>query len=162
GGEKRSKMGKIVKYCNSCDEGFAEKFTFCPDCGHSLEAFEMNPVQAAAAAKAQPMPEAPVATESEPVVEAAPLVAAPIAAAMAGKELAEEVEAAPAEETAAVAEEPAIEASATEPEEELAAAEPESVEQEPEEDTVIRSRPPIFVQSKPINADAVPVSLEAE
>lgn len=37
-------MGKIVKYCNSCDEGFAEKFGFCPDCGASLEAFEMNPV----------------------------------------------------------------------------------------------------------------------
>ncbi|MDQ3220715.1 MAG: energy transducer TonB [Acidobacteriota bacterium] len=37
-------MGKIVKYCNSCDEGFAEKFGFCPDCGALLEAFEMNPV----------------------------------------------------------------------------------------------------------------------
>ena len=37
-------MGKIVKYCNSCDEGFAEKFGFCPDCGASLEAFEMNPI----------------------------------------------------------------------------------------------------------------------
>ena len=37
-------MGKIVKYCNSCDEGFAPKFTFCPDCGKELEAFEMNPL----------------------------------------------------------------------------------------------------------------------
>lgn len=37
-------MGKIVKYCSSCDEGFAEKFGFCPDCGASLEAFELNPV----------------------------------------------------------------------------------------------------------------------
>jgi len=37
-------MGKIVKYCNSCDEGFAPKFTFCPDCGKELEAFELNPV----------------------------------------------------------------------------------------------------------------------
>ena len=41
-------MGKIVKYCNSCDEGFAEKFTFCPDCGQSLEAFELNPLASAA------------------------------------------------------------------------------------------------------------------
>ena len=37
-------MGKIVKYCSSCDEGFAEKFGFCPDCGAPLQAFEMNPV----------------------------------------------------------------------------------------------------------------------
>src|ERR1043166_1920738 len=37
-------MGKIVKYCNSCDEGFASKFAFCPDCGQPLTAFELNPV----------------------------------------------------------------------------------------------------------------------
>ncbi|MFN6963315.1 MAG: energy transducer TonB [Pyrinomonadaceae bacterium] len=37
-------MGKIVKYCESCEEGFAEKFTFCPDCGGQLQAFEMKPV----------------------------------------------------------------------------------------------------------------------
>jgi TonB family protein len=37
-------MGKIVKYCNSCEEGFAEKFGFCPNCGSSLTAFEMNPL----------------------------------------------------------------------------------------------------------------------
>ena len=37
-------MGKIVKYCSSCDEGFGERFTFCPVCGGSLQAFEMNPV----------------------------------------------------------------------------------------------------------------------
>src|SRR5687767_13931967 len=42
-------MGKIVKYCTSCDEGFAEKFGFCPDCGASLQAFEMNPVEDASA-----------------------------------------------------------------------------------------------------------------
>jgi TonB family protein len=34
-------MGKIVKYCNSCEEGFAEKFGFCPNCGEQLQAFEM-------------------------------------------------------------------------------------------------------------------------
>jgi TonB family protein len=38
-------MGKIVKYCSSCDEGFAEKFGFCPDCGAPLQAFEMNPLE---------------------------------------------------------------------------------------------------------------------
>lgn len=37
-------MGKIVKYCSSCEEGFAEKFAFCPDCGAPLQAFEMNPL----------------------------------------------------------------------------------------------------------------------
>src|SRR5215207_10719368 len=38
-------MGRIVKYCSSCDEGFAEKFGFCPDCGTQLQAFEMSPVE---------------------------------------------------------------------------------------------------------------------
>jgi len=37
-------MAKIMKYCGSCEEGFAEKFTFCPDCGGALQAFEMNPL----------------------------------------------------------------------------------------------------------------------
>lgn len=37
-------MGKIVKYCNACEESFAEKFSFCPNCGAQLEAFEMKPL----------------------------------------------------------------------------------------------------------------------
>ena len=37
-------MGKIVKHCSSCDEGFAEKFSFCPNCADELSAFEMKPV----------------------------------------------------------------------------------------------------------------------
>lgn len=37
-------MGKILKYCSSCEEGFAERFTFCPDCGASLQAVEVNPI----------------------------------------------------------------------------------------------------------------------
>jgi TonB family protein len=37
-------MGKVVKYCSSCDEGFAERFGFCPVCGSTLTAYEMNPV----------------------------------------------------------------------------------------------------------------------
>ncbi len=37
-------MGKIVKYCAACDESFAEKFGFCPNCGQAMTAFEMNPI----------------------------------------------------------------------------------------------------------------------
>lgn len=37
-------MGKIVKYCAACDESFAEKFGFCPNCGQVMTAFEMNPL----------------------------------------------------------------------------------------------------------------------
>ena len=63
-------MGKVVKYCSSCDESFAEKFGFCPTCGTSLQAFEMNPL--VAAAPVEPDPPTPVfITEPtpEPVVE---------------------------------------------------------------------------------------------
>lgn len=38
-------MGKIVKYCTVCDEGFAEKFSFCPNCASQLTAYEMSPVK---------------------------------------------------------------------------------------------------------------------
>lgn len=38
-------MGKIVKYCSSCEEGFAEKFSFCPNCASELSAFEMKPIE---------------------------------------------------------------------------------------------------------------------
>ena len=41
-------MGKLVKYCSTCDEGFAERFAFCPVCGATLQAFQMSPVAAAA------------------------------------------------------------------------------------------------------------------
>jgi TonB family protein len=43
-------MGKIVKFCVSCDEGFAEKFGFCPTCGAQLQSFEMKPMEAGAPA----------------------------------------------------------------------------------------------------------------
>ena len=53
-------MGKILKYCNTCDEGFAERFTFCPVCGGSLQKFEMNPIADAPAETADAFePEAP-------------------------------------------------------------------------------------------------------
>ncbi len=41
-------MGKIVKHCTACDENFAEKFSFCPNCGQSMQSFELNPVAAEA------------------------------------------------------------------------------------------------------------------
>lgn len=73
-------MGKIVKFCSECEEGFAEKFGFCPNCGHSLEAFEMNPLHKEAvkaeaakveAAKAEiAQPETPALISSaKPVTE---------------------------------------------------------------------------------------------
>ncbi len=59
-------MAKIVKYCGKCEEGFAERFTFCPDCGSELQAYEMNPIGQEAA------PPSPVFLEEtalEPIVE---------------------------------------------------------------------------------------------
>ncbi len=37
-------MGKIVKYCASCEESFSEKFSFCPNCASAMTAYEMNPL----------------------------------------------------------------------------------------------------------------------
>lgn len=39
-------MGKIVKYCANCEESFAEKFSYCPNCASGLTAYEMNPLAA--------------------------------------------------------------------------------------------------------------------
>lgn len=58
-------MGKIVKYCSSCDEGFAEKFGFCPDCGGQLQAFELNPVETDATAS-DPQPAVPAVLAEDP------------------------------------------------------------------------------------------------
>ena len=66
-------MGKIVKICSSCDEGFAEKFGFCPNCGEALQAFEMNPVDA----PAKPSRSASTKTQDTETVNAAPIVAPP-------------------------------------------------------------------------------------
>src|SRR5205809_4781446 len=68
-------MGKVVKYCGACEEGFAEKFGFCPNCGGQLQAFEMNPLgnKPAEAATTKPVETveaaAPVVQKPEPVVE---------------------------------------------------------------------------------------------
>jgi len=68
-------MGKILKYCSKCDEGFASKFGFCPNCGATLEAFEMNRVDAeepTPSREVETIPPAPafIETVEEPVVEA--------------------------------------------------------------------------------------------
>ena len=64
-------MGKIVKFCNACEEGFAEKFGFCPNCGAQLTAFEMNPLdnKAAETPKNEPI-ETVQAAAAPAVVEA--------------------------------------------------------------------------------------------
>jgi len=61
-------MGKIVKYCSSCDEGFSEKFSFCPSCSAPLQAFEMNPVSGAATPVEEPAQAEP-AFVAEPAAE---------------------------------------------------------------------------------------------
>ena len=65
-------MGKIVKYCAACEESFAEKFAFCPNCGNQMQAFEMNPLNNAAKAEeiAPPVTEiAPPVIANEAVVQ---------------------------------------------------------------------------------------------
>lgn len=64
-------MGKVVKYCSACEEGFAEKFGFCPNCGANLTAFEMNPLDNKPAEEISSQPVEPIAaTPAAPIVEA--------------------------------------------------------------------------------------------
>lgn len=42
-------MGKVIKLCCSCDEGFAVKFNHCPSCGALLQAFLLEQVDTAPA-----------------------------------------------------------------------------------------------------------------
>jgi protein TonB len=113
-------MGKIVKFCNSCEESFAEKFAFCPNCGAGLQAFEMNPV---------------IPQESKPEVENAPApaeAAEPIAAASAAQPFSESgslSDAPAATETVETVEEEAAMAAAFAAEEEAIAE--ENIEEEP-------------------------------
>lgn len=83
-------MGKIVKYCSSCDEDYAEKFGFCPTCGATLESFEMTPVAAQ--------------------VEAAPAVVEPVAPAAVAADISDEVSVAESidDAPAALSAEPAV------------------------------------------------------
>jgi protein TonB len=74
--EVLEKMGKILKYCGSCEEGFAERFTFCPDCGASLQAVQLNPV--ADEIKAETVePAAPAFIAEEPETITAPFMMEP-------------------------------------------------------------------------------------
>lgn len=130
-------MGKIVKYCSSCDEGFAEKFGFCPNCANALQAFEMNPLESATPV-AEPVVEAP-----QPEILAAPeSVSEPV--------VEETVEAAPVEEAPEIVEEPAV-----------VAAPAEETVPKASKQTVPMSTP-IFAQTMPMDADRAPRSLEAE
>jgi len=61
-------MGKLVKFCSSCDEGFAERFAFCPTCGATLQAFEMQPVEA----PQEILEPVPAVVEAAPLVEVVP------------------------------------------------------------------------------------------
>jgi TonB family protein len=44
-------MNKLMKFCGKCEEGFADRFSFCPNCGGELQTFEMSPINAANAAE---------------------------------------------------------------------------------------------------------------
>lgn len=63
-------MGKVVKYCANCEESFAEKFAFCPNCAAALTAYEMNPLAASQAAEPVKVeePAKSVAPVPEPVI----------------------------------------------------------------------------------------------
>ncbi|HTH50534.1 MAG TPA: hypothetical protein VL501_01290, partial [Pyrinomonadaceae bacterium] len=37
-------MDSVIKYCASCDEGFAKSFDVCPNCGSELQAFRMQAI----------------------------------------------------------------------------------------------------------------------
>jgi len=66
-------MGKVVKYCNACEEGFAEKFGFCPNCGAQLTAFEMNPLGNKPAVEEPKTAPVEKFEETEPMVEDIPV-----------------------------------------------------------------------------------------
>lgn len=62
-------MGKVVKFCSACDEGFAEKFGFCPNCGAHLTAFEMNPLENTPAEEAKTEPVETIEAAMPPIIE---------------------------------------------------------------------------------------------
>jgi TonB family protein len=136
-------MGKILKYCSSCEEGFAERFTFCPDCGASLQAYEMNPVTG----ESKAIDEGPATSEiTEPAVFDT-LPAAEIPA----------VEEAPAQfETAAIEETAPLEDDVQEIEVEAAADHDEEFEEDEieydDEPVTIATSEPLY-QAAPVYAD---------
>ncbi len=76
---QKKKMGKLVKYCSECEEGFAERFGFCPNCGGQLEVFEMNPIAAGdGETERRTDGETKIAPSLSPVVALSPVVPAVI------------------------------------------------------------------------------------
>ncbi len=153
-------MGKIVKYCSSCDESFAEKFGFCPTCGTPLDAFEMNPLGARAESET---PAAPATEAAPPIEAAAPMFAAP--APLVTEIVRERVMAAPTPEPEIFvpAAEPVIAALAVEP---VIEAQPETVSTKaatPKADVwpPKAAKTPVYT-SPAKDADARPKSLEEE
>lgn len=98
-------MGKIVKFCSSCEESFAEKFGFCPTCGATLQAFEMSPVAAAPAAMPEPEIVAEPEIASPEAIEFAEPAVTEVFAANDVDEVEEEVDTVVREEFVAVSEE---------------------------------------------------------
>lgn len=33
---------KVIKFCSDCEEGFAERFSLCPNCGKEMLSFEQR------------------------------------------------------------------------------------------------------------------------
>ena len=141
-------MGKIVKYCNSCDENFAEKFGFCPNCGAALQAFEMSPVLKTAVDKA-----AVVASTSTPEPPIPVIIAAPEPIAVVEPVVMETpapIEAAAVTPIVPTVEEPVVEEVVETP----APVKAKSVE--------VPVTPPVFTSTTPLDADRTTVNLEDE
>jgi len=144
-------MGKIVKFCSACEESFAEKFSYCPNCAAELTAFEMTPV-AEKTSEPAPEPEPPAILRAEE-----PLLEIPAA---------EPVK--PEPEIREAAQEPEVQETAIEPEplfdevvsveaagEDSLTFEPEEVEIEPEQEEVwVEEEPAGFAQEETVSFSA--------
>src|SRR5258706_3389145 len=158
-------MGKIVQFCSSCDEGFAEKFGFCPNCGQTLQSFEMNPVVVEAPAiQAPPVTEQITAAPVPEGIEEAEKYKTYIEPAQQSASAFETVESfgpiEPAEEPIAaqpVIEEP-VAAQVAQPAEETVIEEPVVRTASPRAATATAA--PTFAFAKTFDADRKPRSLE--
>jgi len=153
-------MGKILKYCSSCDEGFADKFQFCPNCGTPLQAFEMNPVPAAPKATREVKAEAKAQAPETREMKAEPPQPSFIAGEDPKLELSDPEEEIPVVEAApkpapAVKEEPFV---AAVPESTPAVEEP--VIPAPEAAPAVTRVAPVYHQTEPMYADGKPHSFE--
>jgi len=62
-------MNKLLKFCDKCDEAFAERFSFCPNCGGELQGYELNPVESASETVATPVILTDAAAKDSEVLE---------------------------------------------------------------------------------------------